>query len=262
MTLDSTVDFLAGLRLDGRTVEELPAALMPPDLASAYRAQNALVDRLIGSWGGARAGYKIALTNPAAQEMLGVPHPVFGRLISSRVHDSGVVLPAADYAVRIIESEVAFRMRSAPSPQGAPYDRHSIVEHVAAALPAIELVEHHFAGIDRVTAESLAADNAIHGAWIHGEPIEDFASIDLGAQPTQLVVNGTLQFTGLSDRVLGHPLTALAWLANALPEYGLSLQAGDYVTTGITTDRIYHANTGDTVVASLGEIGQVSVTFE
>ena len=102
--------------------------------------------------------------------MLGVLHPVFSRLISSRVHESSTVLPSANYAVRIIESEVAFRMRSAPPPIRVPYDRHSILEHVAATLLVIELVEYHFAGIDRVTAKSLAADNAIHGALIHGEP--------------------------------------------------------------------------------------------
>ena len=181
MTPDATVDFLAELRLTGRTVEELPTSLTPPDLSSAYRAQDALVDRLIGSWGGARAGFKVALTNPAAQAMLGVPHPVFGRLISSRVHESSVVLPASDYAVRIIECEVAFQMRSPPQLGGAPYDHHSIIEHVASALPVIELVEHQFAGIDRITPESLATDNAIHGAWIHGEPIRNFTSIDLGA---------------------------------------------------------------------------------
>lgn len=262
MNLEPTVDYLAGLRLSGRTIEELPAELMPPDLTSAYRAQDALVDRLIASWGGARAGYKIALTNPAAQTMLGVPHPVFGQLVSSRVHPSGVTLPASNYAVRIIECEIAFRMRGTPPAGGVPYDRHSIAEHVAAALPAIELVEHHFAGIDRVTPQSLAADNAIHGAWIHGDAIEDFASIDLGAQATQLLVNGEPLLAGSSDRVLGHPLSALAWLANTLPEFGKTLRAGDYVTTGITTDEIYHANAGDSIVADLGDVGEASLRFD
>lgn len=262
VTTDATVDFLADLRLNGKTVDELPQRLMPADLLSAYGAQNALVDRLIAHWGGERAGYKIALTNPAAQAMLGVPHPVFGQLISSRVHESGVVLPASAYAVRIIECEVAFRMRSTPAPDGRPYDRRSIIEHVGAALPAIELVEHHFAGIGRVTPESLAADNAIHGAWIHGEPMRDFAAIDLGAQRTRLDVNGETKLTGSSDRVLGHPLNVLAWLANTLPEYGLALRAGDYVTTGITTDEIYHAQAGERVTAFLGELGTVTIQFE
>ena len=53
-------------------------------------------------------------------------------------------------------------------------------------------------------------------------------------------MNGEPRLTGSSDMVLGHPL------ANALPEHGLALQAGDYVTTSITTDQIYHASAGET----------------
>ena len=97
MHLEDTVDFLRALRLERRSVEALPAALSPPDLAAAYRVQSALVERLCAHWGGGSAGYKVAVTNPAAQRMLGVHHPVFGRLLSARVHPSGTTLRAGDY---------------------------------------------------------------------------------------------------------------------------------------------------------------------
>ena len=98
--LAETADYLAELRLQGRSVEALPQRLMPVDLAAGYAAQRLLVQRLTEAWGGRPAGYKIALTNPAAQQMLGVPHPVFGTLLSARVHASGVRLAAADSAHR------------------------------------------------------------------------------------------------------------------------------------------------------------------
>jgi 2-keto-4-pentenoate hydratase len=46
------------------------------------------------------------------------------------------------------------------------------------------------------------------------------------------LVAGREQGRGHGRDVLGHPLDALAWLANHLQSRGLQLQAGDIVTTG------------------------------
>lgn len=262
MSIADTARFLQSLRTQGERVDALPPDLMPPDLASAYRAQTALVDGLCGHWGGAAAGYKVALTNPAAQRMLGVPHPVFGRLFSARLHESGVTLRAADYVIRLIEVEIGFRMAAdVPVVEGG-HDRRSIAGHVGALYPSIELVEHHFAGLDRFTPESLAADNAIHGAWIHGAPVDDWRGIDLAAQPTRLLVNGEERLTGSGGNVLGHPLEVVAWLANELPRHGLALAEGDFVTTGVTTDVIHPAEAGERLTAEFPGLGRVELRFD
>jgi len=60
--------------------------------------------------------------------------------------------------------------------------------------------------------------------------------------------------------VLEHPLNALAWLANELPKFGLQLSAGDYVTTGLTTE-VYAATPGDQVTADFGPLGSVELKF-
>ena len=262
MNLDDTVAFLSDLRLRHRSVDELPAELMPPDLAAAYRAQAALVDRLCTAWGGERAGYKVAVTNPAAQRMLGVPHPVFGRILSARVHRSPAGLRAADYRTCLIEVELGFRMAEDVPARAGGHDRESIAPYAGDLYPAIELVEHHFAGIDRVTPQSLAADNAIHGAWIHGEAVADWRGTDLAAQPTRLLVNGEENMTGSGGNVLGHPLEVLAWLANELPRYGLRLARGDFVTTGVTTDGIYPASAGEHIVADFPSLGRVELRLD
>ena len=262
MNITETARYLQALRTRRERVDELPPALMPPDLAAGYRAQSALVEGLCGHWGGETAGYKVALTNPAAQRMLGVPYPVFGRLFTARLHESGVTLRAADYVIRLIEVEIAFRMAADVPEIDGGYDRRSITEHIGALYPAIELVEHHFAGLDRFTAESFAADNAIHGAWIHGTPVDDWRRLDLAAQPTRLLVNGEERLTGSGGNVLGHPLEVMAWLANELPRHGLSLSRGDFVTTGVTTDVIYPAEAGERLTADFPGIGRVELGFE
>lgn len=262
MSTIETARFLQRLRTRHERVGELPPVLMPSDLDAAYHAQAVLVDGLCEHWGGRTAGYKVALTNPAAQRMLGVPHPVFGRLFSARLHESGVTLRAADYVIRLIEVEIGFRLAAdVPVVEGG-HDRRSVAEHIGALYPSIELVEHHFAGLDRFTPESLAADNAIHGAWIHGAPVDDWRGLDLAAQPTQLLVNGEERLTGSGGNVLGHPLEVMAWLANELPRHGLALARGDFVTTGVTTDAIYPAEAGDRLEADFPGIGRVALGFE
>lgn len=262
MSIDDTTAFLSRLRLEHRSVEELPAELMPPDLAAAYRVQAALVDALCAQWGGERAGYKVAVTNPAAQRMLGVPHPVFGRILSARVHRSPVALEAADYHTCLIEVELGFRMAEDVPERAGGHDRASIAPFVGELYPAIELVEHHFAGIERVTPLSLAADNAIHGAWIHGEAVDQWRESDLAAQATRLVVDGEEKMTGSGGNVLGHPLEVVAWLANALPRYGLALSRGDFVTTGVTTDGIYPAAAGEHILAEFPSLGRVELSLD
>ena len=262
MSIDDTAAFLSALRLEHRSAEELPAELMPPDLASAYQVQAAVVDALCAAWGGEGAGYKVAVTNPAAQRMLGVPHPVFGRILSARLHRSPLQVRAADYRTCLIEVEIGFRMAEDVPEREGGHDRDSVAPYVGDLYPSIELVEVHFAGIERVTPFSLAADNAVHGAWIHGEAVADWRGIDLAAQATRLLVDGEENMVGSGGNVLGHPLEVVAWLANELPRYGLRLSRGDFVTTGVTTDGIYPASAGQHLVAEFPALGRVELQLD
>ncbi|MBI1893372.1 MAG: hypothetical protein HYS14_04600 [Candidatus Rokubacteria bacterium] len=70
-----------------------------------------------------------------------------------------------------------------------------------------------------------------------------------------------MTLTGRGEAVLGHPLNALAWLANELPKWGRSLKAGEFVTTGTCTD-IYVAKAGDNIQADFGTLGSVEVVFD
>ena len=261
MKIEQTSEFLFGLRRDNRVVDTLPAELCPADLNTAYDAQALLVERLCSHWRGEHAGYKVAATNPVAQSLLGVPHPVYGSLISSRCYDSGATLNADEYCTRIIEVEFAFVMKDDVPRSAVAHSAISITPLVASLHPAIEIVEHHFAGLDRVNACSLAADNAIHGSFVKGPAAAGWHDHDLSAHAVRLLVNGEAVLSGAGDRALGHPLAALAWLANALPSHDLDLRAGDCVTTGLATDGIFEASRGDHLIGDFGMLGQVEISF-
>jgi 2-keto-4-pentenoate hydratase len=112
-----------------------------------------------------------------------------------------------------------------------------------------------------VGAPSLIADNAVHGAWVKGALVTNWRELDLAAQAVELRVNGKVVERGSGRAVLGHPLNALEWLVHRLHERGIGLNAGEYVTTGVTTD-IYDAQPGDHLSADFGRVGAVELMME
>ena len=252
-------DYLLDLRRTKRTVAALPADIAPRTLAEGYAVQDRLVRRLLDDSGGRPVGYKIACTSELAQRALGVGGPFLGVLMSQSTHRGPAVLPAADFTVRCAEAEFGFELAE-DVPAGPTYTAETIRPFIGAALPSIEIVDHRYRDWKAVGAPSLLADNAIHGAWVPGEPFAGWRDLDYATHPVELVVNGTRRFPGSGAAVLGNPLTVVAWLATELPKYGRRLSRGDRVTTGVTTD-IYLARPGDHLAADFGPLGRVELAF-
>jgi 2-keto-4-pentenoate hydratase len=68
-------------------------------------------------------------------------------------------------------------------------------------------------------------------------------------------------FIGHGKNVLGDPRIALAWLANELRSLGITLRAGQVVTTG-TCHPPLPIQSGDRMEVDFGVLGKVSVGFE
>ncbi len=252
-------DYLAGLRFRGRQIEAIPAAIRPTDLDTAYAIQDVVVDRLLTRQGGQRIGYKIACTSKGAQELLHVDGPLYGQMLSFSSHAAPATLRRSDFTQCVIESEFGFRMASDVPAAPAGYSAESIVPFIDALLPAIEIVNFRFVDWTVVGANSIAADNAIHGAWVYGEPVSDWQQLNLETHEVTLAVNEKPFDAGTGAAVLGHPLNALAWLANELSRHGKQLCAGDLVTTGVCMD-VYFAEAGDRLMADFGVLGRVALT--
>jgi 2-keto-4-pentenoate hydratase len=250
---------LLDMRANQRVVADLPERLRPSTLTDAYAIQQRVVDGLIGANGGQRIGYKVACTNEIAQAALQIDRPLFGRLMAQTTSPSGTALPADRFTHRVIEAEFAFRLADDVGPVEGGHTPDTIAEHIDALIPGIEIVDHRFESW-AVGALRVAADNAIHGWWLRGEPITGWRGVDLAAAPVSVTRDGELVTTGSGAAVLGHPLNVMAWLADELPRYGLRLRQGDHVTTGVATD-VFEAAAGETCVADFGPFGTVTVSF-
>src|SRR5438105_3698258 len=169
-------DYLLDLRRTKRPVAALPPDVVPRSLAEGYEVQERLVRSLLDRSGGHPIGYKVACTSALAQRALGVDGPFFGVLLSHSSHASGAKLPGSNFTVRCAEAEFGFEM-AADVPAGPGYTAETIKDFIGAALPSIEVVDHRYHDWQAVGAPSLIADNAIHGAWVAGEPYAGWRAI-------------------------------------------------------------------------------------
>ena len=254
-------DTLMQVRASHEAIPTLPADCFPADLAEAYAIQSALVERLLAQHGGEVAGYKIGCTNEAAQQFLRLDEPFYGPLLSAGLYPSPASFRADDFMMRVIEPEFAFELAQDLPPRPEPYSREEVSAAIGAILPAIELVESRYQAWTTVGALCLIADHAVHRGFIPGEAVAEWQQFDLASHEVQLWVNGELRQTGNGAVVLGHPLNALTWLANALSAAGQGLQAGQVVTTGVCVDQVYDAQAGDVIRADFGVLGTVEVRF-
>ncbi len=227
----------------------------------AYACQDALVRKLIQHYGGYGIGYKIACTNVTAQRQLNVDGPFYGRMMSAFCFDTPARIDASRFFMRVVEAEFAFRMTQGLPARAEPYRAEEVAEAVEGVLPGIEIVDSRFDDWTTIGAPSLIADNACHAAWVKGRLATDWRELDLAAHTVRLIVNGKLHREGSGRAVLGHPLNALAWLANQLSSHGLRLEAGQYVTTGVTME-VYMGERGDRIQADFGSLGVVDLDFE
>ena len=250
---------LLDMRARRRVVPDLPLALQPETLSDAYAIQHRVVAGLVAQGGGRCIGFKVACTNEIAQAALQIDRPVFGRLRSHTTSPSGATLPADQFTHSVIEAEFGFRVGDDVEAVDGGHTHATISEHIDALIPGIEIVDYRFESW-AVGALRIAADNAIHGWWIRGEPVTDWRGHDLTASAVSVTRDGELVTTGSGAAVLGHPLNVMAWLADELPRFGLRLCRGDVVTTGVATD-VFEAGAGDSCVADFGPFGTVTVTL-
>lgn len=243
---------------NGRRLASLPAHLIPANRADAYRIQSLLEDRSAAPL----FGWKIAATSIAGQAHINVDGPMAGRLLAERVLQPGATVSLANNHMRVAEVEFAFRMGNSLPPRAVPYEVEEVLAAVEALCPAIEIPDSRFEDFTAVGARQLIADNACAHLFVLGEETKaQWRTLDLAASKVIGRVTGRLERDGKGANVLGDPRLALTWLANELSRHGITLEAGQVVSTGTCTVPI-EVEPGDEVIADLGIVGEVAVRFK
>ena len=239
--------------------EPPPSCLAPRGIEEAYAVQEEFV-ALKSRACGPVAGYKIALTTPQMRALVGLQDSIAGCLHLRQVVRAPASVRAADYGRLLVEFEIALRMGADLPLTGAPYAAQQVAAAVDAAMPAFELADD--LGVDYATLASrgleLAADNAWNEGAVLGRPNQHWHDIDLGALRGVASINGKVVGEGSGADAMGHPLIALAWVANHLAGRGRFLRKGDIVITGsLVTSKFPGA--GDRLKFEAGALGAIEL---
>ena len=125
-------------------------------------------------------------------------------------------------------------------------------------MPAIEVIEDRGAAYSNLFFPWTIADNVWNAGVILGLPVTDWREIDLVGARGTMTINDEMVGEGRGGDVLGHPLEALAWLANTLAERGKGLTEGMIVMTGNIVSTKF-LNPGDTATVSVEGLGTASL---
>ena len=241
----------------GRRLPALPEAMRPRTRQEAYAIQAMLDQRSAFPL----FGWKIAATSKAGQAHINVDGPLAGRLLRERVYAPGAEVPFGNNHMRVIEAEFAFRMAADLPPRDRPYRTNEVLAGVATLHPAIEIPDSRFDDFTIVGAPQLIADNACAHYFVLGPATDaDWRSIDLVEHAVTGTVAGQETRAGRGGNVLGDPRAALTWLVNELSGLGLTLRAGEVVTTGTCIVPPPIAP-GDRFEADFGILGRVGTAL-
>jgi 2-keto-4-pentenoate hydratase len=251
---------LAEARLSRRARAMLPGECRPRDPVAAYAVQDALHARLTASGLGPIAGHKIGCTTPVMQRFLGIASPCAGGIFATTIHRERADLRFDDFLHVGVECEIAVRLGADLPARAAPFTAEGVGSAVDACMAAIEVVDDRWVDYKRVDTPSLIADDFFNAACVLGPPLEAWRALDLTAVAGTTRINGAEVGRGRGADVMGHPLAALAWLANNLAERGRGLGAGEIVLTGSVVETRWVAR-GDDIVVSLSGLGEARVRF-
>jgi 2-keto-4-pentenoate hydratase len=235
----------------------LDAPLRPRDRADGYAIQGRIEKYASGSL----FGWKIAATSEAGQKHINVDSPMAGRILPETVIPDGGTASMAGNEMRVGEPEFAFRMAKDLPPRISLYSVQDVLDAVDTLHPAIEIPDSRFKDFVGAGAAQIIADNACAHLFVLGAATtSNWRALDLVEEKPVIQLRGK-QYIGHGKNVLGDPRVALAWLANELSQLGVTLRAGEVVTTG-TCHPPLPIQSGDVLEADFGVIGKVSVAFK
>ena len=246
----------------GTLIDAPPAELASQSRAEAYAVQALFEMRSAHPL----FGWKIAATSQAGQKHIGVEGPLAGRILAEKVVPEGALCDLTHCHMKFAEAEFAFRMGRDLPPRAAPYMQAEVMAAAASLHPAIEIPDSRFTRYETRGALQLICDDACaHQFYLGAASTVNWQSIDLAKLATAGRVFDTegklkLEWPGSGANVLGDPRLALTWIANELSAHGVTLRAGQVVTTGTCVPPMTVAP-GETFVADLGAVGEARLRF-
>ncbi|MBQ0772885.1 MAG: 2-oxopent-4-enoate hydratase [Sphingomonadales bacterium] len=226
-------------------------------IEDAYHISLRMLERRQAA--GARViGKKIGVTSNAVQNMLNVRQPDFGYLTDDMVFNSGEVMAISERLIAPrAEGEIAFILKKDITGPGVT--NADVLAATECVMPCFEIVDSRIKDWN-ISIQDTVADNASCGFFVLGEEAVSPRKVDLVTCGMVVEKNGAIISTGAGAAALGSPVNCVAWLANTLGEFGISLKAGEVILSGSLVP-LEPVQAGDSLRVDIGGIGSASVRF-
>jgi len=225
------------------------------ELADSYDVQRRWAELHIAQ--GARViGHKIGLTSRAMQLASKIEEPDYGHLLDGMMFRDGQRIPANRFIKPRLEVELAFILGEDLAGPGVQI--YDVMRATAYVQPALEIIDYR-TEVPRAITDTIADNAASGGIVVGGRTIRPF-DVDVRWVGATLSKNGTIEESGVSAAIMGHPAAGVAWLANKLSLVGETLKAGQILLGGSFT-RPVDVAAGDVIHADYGPLGAIAVSF-
>lgn len=192
------------------------------------------------------------------QEMLKVDKPDYGHLLDEMIYDEKTSISLGSFIQPKIEFEIAFVLKKDIKGPGITED--DVVDATDYVIPAAEIIDSRIRDW-QINFEDTVADNGSSVGAIFGQDQRFLSEIDLPNVKMKIYKNGEFLDAATGAAVLGDPIRAVIWLANALGEYGIALHKGEKVLAGALS-KAAEIQDGDVFEAIFTDLGTVTATFK
>lgn len=214
------------------------------NMAKRYQAGEKLV------------GFKVGFTNIPVREKMGLPDSTYGYLTDRMVLANHGELDMGELIAPKIECEIVFRLGR---DLGAGASIEDVLEATDSVAAAFEVCDARIRDWN-VPYSNYLADNGFSARIVPGDTWLPVSSLDLLEEAVTLKQDGKEIAQGQGRNAMGHPASAVAWLANKLAARGQMLRAGQMVMTGTLTP-ILPIERGSEYTAEYSSLGELSMRF-
>lgn len=238
-----------------RYTEAVSSRWPDADVEDAYAIALAVRDLKLAD-GHRIKGHKVGLTSKAMREMFGASEPDYGFVYDDWFVPEGATVPADRLNRALVEQEIAFVLARPLS--GPAVNAADVIAATDFVVGALEVVDSRFRERGPNMLVDSISDGASCGFVVLGGNPRRLTDLDVRRIGGALSVNGEIQETGVAAAVLGNPVNAVAWLANTLHHFGVTMAAGDVILAG-SFIRAVPIAPGDTVTGAFDQLGDVTI---
>ncbi len=224
MTQHDLAQRLIAARRQHRAIDSLPSGSLPPDAATAYAIQQAV----IAGTGDSTGAWKIGARSPGGA-VSGAP------IAASSTMASPARIARQSFFQLLIELEIAFRFAEPLAPRADTYARDEVLARLGTVLPTIEIVDSRFAQWPNVAPLAQLADAQNNGALVTGHPVAYAGlarSFDFVSPELELSFDGASLVPEAPGNPAGDPRELLVWFANHCAAMGITIEPDWTITTG------------------------------